>query len=53
MPKLTLISSKDLTFSKPKCGCGIVSISNKQRKLFKYKNQSRRHKKNQSKKLKN
>ena len=32
MPKLTLISSKNLTFAKPNCGCGIIST--KQRKLF-------------------
>jgi hypothetical protein len=32
MPKQTLITSANLAFSKPNCGCGIVS--SKQRKEF-------------------
>lgn len=50
MPRLTLISSKNLAFTKPNCGCGIVSSekrkdfikSNKKHKNIKSKIQSKK-----------
>ena len=52
MPKQSLITSANLAFFKPNCGCGI--ISSKQRKAFLKSNKkhSRKTKKKSSKKKK-
>ena len=45
MPKQSLITSVNLTFSKPDCGCGIVSSKQRKEFLKSKKKQSRKTKK--------
>jgi hypothetical protein len=48
MPKQTLITSVNLAFSKPNCGCGIVSSKHRKEFLKSKKKHSRKTKKHSS-----
>jgi hypothetical protein len=50
MPRLTLISSKNLAFTKPNCGCGIVSSEKRKDFIKSNKKHKNINKKIQSKK---